>query len=428
MRNQGGNKVRFIDLFSGIGGMRIGFENAFNDEFETECVMTSEIKPSAVSTFHANHPDEGIKGDVRLIEASQIPDFDFLLAGFPCQSFSYAGKRKGFADTRGTMFFEIERILKGKKPYGFLLENVEGLKTHDKEYAEDEIGRTFATILDRLSSIGYNVTWKILNSSDFGLPQDRKRMYITGVLNGNVNLDFAPMKHTAISGILESGLPCEDSDFTRRLFSKYDAKSLSGKCINDKRGGNNNIHSWDFSLKGEVSPEEKELLEEIIRFRRNKDIRLTMRDDFGIESTDGVAMTESVISGFHNSPNLREMLKGLVRKGYLTQKNEGWSGDDTVTAYDITAGKLSFPVSKIMDTEGIAPTMTATDMDRNYVIDGNGIRKLSVREGLRLFGYPEGFSLPVSGRKAYDLLGNTVAVPVVTRVCQRLKENYTNTF
>ena len=138
-----GHAVRFVDLFAGMGGIRKGFETAFRSRgYTTECVMTSEIKPSARKVLRANHPDEEILGDIAKIDASSIPDFDFLLGGFPCQAFSFAGKRLGFEDTRGTLFFEVERILKEKSPFGFILENVEGLVTHDREDTKQPIGKT----------------------------------------------------------------------------------------------------------------------------------------------------------------------------------------------------------------------------------------------------------------------------------------------
>lgn len=130
--------IRFIDLFSGIGGIRKGFEQACTEiGINCKCVFSSEIKPYAVSVFKQNHPNEDIFGDITKIEAKEIPDFDFLLAGFPCQAFSAAGKRLGFEDTRGTLFFEVERIIKEKCPLGFVLENVEGLVNHDKKNPKD---------------------------------------------------------------------------------------------------------------------------------------------------------------------------------------------------------------------------------------------------------------------------------------------------
>lgn len=161
-------KVKFIDLFAGIGGIRKGFEIAFQKSgYETECVMTSEIKPHAYKVLNANHPDEEIRGDITSIDAKSIPDFDFLLGGFPCQAFSFAGRRLGFQDTRGTLFFEVARILKEKRPKGFFLENVEGLVNHDG-------GRTLRIILETLRSLGYKVSHRVLDASDFGVAQERK--------------------------------------------------------------------------------------------------------------------------------------------------------------------------------------------------------------------------------------------------------------
>lgn len=127
--NDAMDTIKFIDLFAGIGGIRLGFEQACKKaKIKSECVFTSEIKPHAIEVLKQNH-NEKIDGDITQIEAKNIPDFDVLLGGFPCQAFSAAGKRLGFEDTRGTLFFDVARILKEKKPLGFVLENVEGLKT-----------------------------------------------------------------------------------------------------------------------------------------------------------------------------------------------------------------------------------------------------------------------------------------------------------
>ena len=165
---QGGGEFRFIDLFAGIGGIRIPFQ-----ELGGKCVFTSEWDKFAQKTYRVNFGEEP-QGDITKIEASDIPDFDILLGGFPCQPFSQAGLKKGFSDTRGTLFFEIERILKEKRPKAFLLENVMQLKGHDK-------GRTLRVILEHLDNLNYYHKYAILRAGDFGVPQNRERIYIIGL-------------------------------------------------------------------------------------------------------------------------------------------------------------------------------------------------------------------------------------------------------
>ena len=172
--------VKVIDLFAGIGGIRLGVEQAFGS---VDCVFTSEIDKHAVTTYKANFKDGHVFGDIKQIDASDVPDHDILLAGFPCQPFSQAGLKKGFTDTRGTLFFDIERILLAKQPKAFLLENVKQLKGHDK-------GRTFQTIIDHLNKAGYKVFYEILKARDFGVPQNRERIYIVGFLDHSINFEF----------------------------------------------------------------------------------------------------------------------------------------------------------------------------------------------------------------------------------------------
>ena len=160
--------MKFIDLFAGIGGFRIALEN-----HGQECVFTSEIDKYCQKVYEYNF---GVvpAGDITKIEAKDIPDFDILAAGFPCQPFSYSGKLEGFNDkTRGTLFFDIVRIIEEKQPEIFLLENVKGLKSHKN-------GETLKIILDTLKGLGYTVYWTILNSHDFGVPQVRERWYCVG--------------------------------------------------------------------------------------------------------------------------------------------------------------------------------------------------------------------------------------------------------
>lgn len=172
--------VKIVDLFAGIGGIRLGVEQAFGS---VDCVFTSEIDKHAVTTYKANFKDSHIFGDIKQIDENDVPDHDILLAGFPCQPFSQAGLKKGFTDTRGTLFFDIERILLAKQPKAFLLENVKQLKGHNK-------GETFKTIIDHLNKAGYKVFYEILKVKDFGVPQNRERIYIVGFLDHSINFEF----------------------------------------------------------------------------------------------------------------------------------------------------------------------------------------------------------------------------------------------
>jgi len=168
-------KLKVFSMFTGIGGFELGLKNS---NIEHELIGYSEIDSYAIKIFKKHFP--GIKnyGDATNIQGNEIKDFDLLVGGFPCQSFSLAGKRKGFNDTRGTLFFDISRILSIKKPKFLVLENVKGLLSHDG-------GETLSRILTILSELGYEVEYRVLNSKDFGVPQHRERIFITGYIGGS---------------------------------------------------------------------------------------------------------------------------------------------------------------------------------------------------------------------------------------------------
>lgn len=177
--------IRFFDLFSGIGGFREGLRRAGG----FECVGHCEMDPYAEQNYRKLFATEGewYCDNATDIQTAAMPDFDLLCAGFPCQAFSIAGKRGGFSDARGTLFFEAARLVADKRPAYFLLENVPGLLSHDK-------GRTFHTILSTFSDLGYHVEWKVLNSKDFGVPQSRKRVYLIGYLDGRCAGKILPVQ------------------------------------------------------------------------------------------------------------------------------------------------------------------------------------------------------------------------------------------
>lgn len=430
-------KIRVIDLFAGMGGMRLAFENIFKSRgYEVECVLTSEIKPYAIKTLKHNFPHEFLAGDIFQLHNEFVPDFDFLLGGFPCQSFSAAGKRQGFLDTRGTLFFEIERILQDKQPYGFILENVEGLVKHDIENKNDEIGRTLSTILYKLQhELGYSVSWRVLDSVEFGVPQSRKRIFIVGTKDKTVSLHGNEIRLVTLKNILQSGLPTLESDFIKKLLAHFDIQDLYGKSIKDKRGGENNIHSWDIGIKGDVTKEQSLLLSKIFKERRKKQ----WAEEIGIDWMDGMPLTLKQIATFAQIPSdeLERLVEDLTQKGYLRFEHPKKlineitpNGIKTYREYDfakpkgynIITGKLSFEVNKILDPNAIAPTLVATDVSRLAVPDGKGLRRLTIREGLRLFGYPEWYEIPAKENEAFDLLGNTVAIPVVEFVASQLAD------
>lgn len=240
-------QLKFIDLFAGIGGIRIAFERA-----GARCVFTSEWDKACQQTYEANFGDKPV-GDITKINAKDIPDHDILTAGFPCQAFSIMGERQGFADTRGTLFFEVERILSAKRPKAFLLENVKQLVTHDK-------GRTFKVILQKLDKLGYFIHYKVLNGLDFGVPQKRERIIIVG-FNENFPFRF-PCRGDGKMLTLDDVLEPDEKVDKKHFLSDYMLKKLKEKVPNPPRGltvwhenkaGNIGIHRFSCALRANGS-------------------------------------------------------------------------------------------------------------------------------------------------------------------------------
>ena len=237
----------FIDLFAGIGGIRIAFERVGG-----KCVFSSELDESCQLMYEANFNHRPY-GDITKIPSDSIPDHDILTAGFPCQAFSIIGDMLGFADTRGTLFFEIERILRDKRPKAFLLENVKQLVSHDK-------GRTFKIIVDKLGRLGYFAHAKVLNGLRFGVPQKRERVIIVG-FKENHPFKFPNKgieKQLTLRDILES-----DHLVDKKFFiSKHIEKKLKErvKVIPDyptiwheNKAGNIGIHPFSCALRANAS-------------------------------------------------------------------------------------------------------------------------------------------------------------------------------
>jgi len=211
--------LRFIDLFAGIGGIRLGLERAGG-----QCVFSSEWDEEATKTYEAHFGDKPY-GDITKIESSQIPSHDILAGGFPCQAFSIIGGMKGFSDTRGTLFFEIERILRDKEPKAFLLENVRNLVSHDG-------GKTIEVILDRLRALKYNVYAKVLNALNFNLPQKRERIIIVGFKENHPFEWPTPQPLTKTLGeVLEKDSLVDKKHFASEKIRTSVNERLEGKVI-----------------------------------------------------------------------------------------------------------------------------------------------------------------------------------------------------
>lgn len=240
------NKFNFIDLFAGIGGMRIPF-----DRLGGTCVFSSEWDKHAQQTYSHNF-GEMPAGDITQINESDIPDHDILLAGFPCQPFSIIGDKQGFADTRGTLFFDITRILKRKQPTAFLLENVKQLLTHDK-------GRTFTVIEEQLSQLGYTTYHKVLNALDFGLPQKRERIFIVG-FREPIAFEFPrPIgAYKPLSEILEPDEDIEPSLFASARIQESRREKCKGTPFypsmwHENKGGNISVLPFSCALRANAS-------------------------------------------------------------------------------------------------------------------------------------------------------------------------------
>lgn len=407
--------IRFVDLFAGVGGIRLGFEQAMRElGLQSQCVLSSEIDKYAQETYALNFGEKP-QGDI--YEITNIPHFDFLLAGFPCQPFSYAGKQKGFGDTRGTLFFQIERFLQDHQPQGFLLENVRGLTTHDH-------GRTFNTILEHLRNLDYGVSYVILNSSNFGVPQNRVRVYIVGIKNSQPKLTlssdlgaadshkfkhqlaqrsmFDEIKTKVVADILEDTPPskydCSD-EFVQSLLRQIKGESgeLAGYRMIDHRNGKS-LHSWELGIKGECTQDEMDFMNALVANRRKK--------HFGAEQ-DGKKLTLDQIKTFYDPPNLSKIIESLSQKGYLKEV-EG--------KYNPVSGNMSFEVFKFLDPQSISITLVTSDAHKLGVAHNGRVRHITPRECARLQGFPDTFRHHPDDVHAYRQFGNSVSVPVIHAV------------
>ena len=413
--------MKLLDLFSGIGGFHLGLEQA---GFKFDWVGFSEIDKFAINQYKRRFPDATELGSVTDVQCNDLPkNIDILCGGFPCQSFSIAGFRKGFDDTRGTLFFEIARILRHYKESGnpipyFILENVKGLLNHDD-------GRTFATIYGVLTDLDYSVECQLLNTRWF-LPQNRERIYIVGHLRGGGRPKIFPIgkdggenkKSRKKNGVSISAAPSRE----------YGWKDVSPTlCARDYK-----------------DPK----LVKVADFRTDEGIRIR-------DNGDAPCLTAS-----HNSEDEPSRMQGLVIKPVLTpdrpkKRQNGRrfkdEGDDmfTLTAQDQHGieilgnlkGEGGHECHNVHDPKGIAPTVRhnhgKTTMvrptiraehhntyDVHFVPEKSKIRRLTCVECERLQGFPDNWTEGQSNTQRYRQLGNAVSVPVVKAVGEKLINIY----
>ena len=376
--------MKFIDLFAGIGGFRYGLQKV---EIESEsssdhesgasqhgqrafhCVWSNEWDKYA-NQIYTKHFGECDSRDIRTVNTKDIPDHDLLCAGFPCQSFSIAGKRLGFEDTRGTMFFEIARIIRDKRPRYFLLENVKGLLSHDE-------GKTFQTILGVLSDLGYEYQWQVLNSKNFGVPQNRERVFIVGHLRETSRPEVFPIGESySISHQTKYAEQAGRSRISSTIDARYGSLRNAGETYLHYIGG----------IRGKRDMWLKDDKQNSRNFSQGQ----------RVYSSDGIAST---IAG-----------------------NAGGLGGKT--------GLYAIPVltpdrmekrqnGRRFKNDG-DPAFTLTSQDKHGVYDGLNIRRLTPVECERLQGFPDNWTEGISDTQRYKCLGNAVTTLVITEIGRKL--------
>ena len=370
--------IRFFDLFSGIGGFREGLNRAGG----FTCVGHCEVDAHADKNYRLLFDTEGewFCDDARAIETGRMPCFDLLCAGFPCQAFSIAGKREGFADARGTLFFEIARLAEARRPAYFLLENVPGLLSHDK-------GRTFYTILRTFWELGYHVEWKVLNSKDFGIPQSRKRVYIVGYLDGRCAGKILPFPETNGTALIQRVPGCQ------------------GKRVYDPNGLSRTLTSGTGGMGGKTGLYEVGVP---IKEATRKGYKMAYPGDSidlgyaGLNSRRG-----RVGQGIAHTLTTGSQQGTLQFMGPSPAGTEARKGGRSVEAPEETLS-----------------TITAADRQGNAY--HGRIRRLTPRECLRLQGYHDGQIDRIIGdtsdSQLYKQAGNGVTVNVIEAIGRNLRE------
>lgn len=444
-------KMKFLDLFAGIGGFRLGLEQAGH-----ECVGFCEIDKFARQSYKAIHNTEGEREyhDITTVGNEEWRTLrgtvELICGGFPCQAFSIAGKRKGFLDeTRGTLFFEIARVAEQIKPRTLFLENVRGLLSHDK-------GRTFRTIISTLDELGYDAEWQILNSKNFGVPQNRERVFIIGHLRGERGREVFPITR-------------ENSGAIKRIVngrethghSTYDVFGTDGisPTLKTMQGGNLqpkilvNVNPSGNGINGNVYDSER--LEPTLTTNKGEGPKVAIRVKEATKQGFAVAeLGDSINFSVPNSKTRRGRVgkqvaqtldtscnQAVVVKNPLKGKTKnGWHFEQNVfdvegLARTLKAGGGSGNIPKIVQKprgynkggeHEISPTLSSNSWHENNLLkSGMRIRKLTPRECWRLQGFPDwAFDKAQevnSNSQLYKQAGNSVTVPVIYEIARRFE-------
>jgi len=356
--------IDFVDPFSGIGGFRLGLSRSG----KFRCVWSCDNNRYANEIYTKHFGEENhYSGDIEGVNTEDIPDFDLLCAGFPCQSFSVAGKRKGFKDTRGTLFFEICRIARDKRPSLLLLENVKGLLSHDE-------GRTFTVILQSLDELGYWLEWQVLNSKYFGVPQNRQRVFLVGHLRGGSTRPLFPI----------SQVHKDDSQRTKVESWGQIGATLSGRSAGGRNArGNYVMTPRDISTaldanywKGPDQHDQRTIIIDYLnRSIREDEIFNTLKTSQGSPSSAPVIANTLDADGY-------------LRHGFRPRDENG--------------KPILVPITR------------------------RRIRRLTPIECERLQGFPDQWTEGVSDTQRYRLLGNAVTVNVIEFLGELIKSCFTN--
>ena len=385
------NEIRCVDLFGGIGGFRLGLEQA-SERFKV--VWYCEIDKYATQTYNKNFQENWEVQDITNVNTSELPDFDMLCGGFPCQSFSIAGKRKGFKDTRGTLFFEICRIAKEKKPRLLFLENVKGLLSHDE-------GCTFGTILKSLDELGYDAEWQVLNSKNFGVPQNRERVFIIGHLRTKrfCRSEVFPLRKN--DKIFNEAY--EESSVVTQALTSTDYKGVS-------KQRSNVVMCGDFR-NDEGLRIRKESVAPTLATRKHSE-------------TDISTMPPIIMESLHHH---RTGEYGNGKKIEESFTLDSGSGHDLVV-HSLQPRSPERP--SLQYSSGGSGHLKRED-GYSYCLDSGNcqavetksmIRRLTPIECERLQGFPDNWTEGVSDTQRYKQLGNAVTVNVIQAIGERILE------